>query len=84
MTSALDSSPKCVSIQVFDVAAGQVHLVDSDLNDAGISGLGLNFDLVAEVAGTALDLDVLKEVGNVVINVENLVLDRLRGVDRKL
>lgn len=69
------------NIQVFEITAREL-LVGNDLNLA--VGLLRDLDSVAEVSGTALNLDaVVKELLES-LDVEDLVVHRLRAVDDEL
>lgn len=71
----------CVDVQVLQVAAREL-LVSNDL-DLAISLLA-DLDSLAEVAGAALNLDAVMEELLEGLDVEDLVVDRLRAVDDEL
>lgn len=70
-----------VALQVLEVAARQL-VVGNDL-DLAVTLLG-DLDLVAEVADTALNLDLLVQELLEGRDIENLVGGRLGGVDDEL
>ena len=71
----------CLDSQVLEVSARE--LVVGDNLDLALASL-LDDDLVAEVANTAINLDLFLEELLEGLNVEDLVIDRLRSVDDEL
>lgn len=76
-----DGKAKRVSIQVLEVAAGEI-VVGNDL-DLAVALLG-DDDVVTEVVGAALDLDAVLEELLEGGDIEDLVVGGLRSVDDEL
>jgi hypothetical protein len=75
------ASVRDTNVQVLQVAAGEL-LVGNDL-DLAVALLG-DLDGLAEVSGAALDLDAVVQELLEGLDVEDLVVDRLRAVDDEL